>query len=51
MFKETLEKGSAGLGISLPDWALEKMSGAALAAGRYKKFRAMGLNGVRKERT
>ena len=31
--------------------ALEKLSGAALAAGRYKKFRAMGLNGVRKERT
>ena len=30
---------------------LEKQSGAALAAGRYKKFRAMGLDAVRKERT
>ena len=31
--------------------ALEKLSGTALAAGRYKKFRAMGANAIRKERT
>ncbi len=30
--------------------ALSKSSGAALAAGRYKKFRIMGANALRKER-
>ena len=31
--------------------ALGKLSGPALAAGRYKKFRAMGAKALRKERT
>ena len=31
--------------------SLSKLSGAALAAGRYKKFRAMGAKALRKERT
>ena len=30
--------------------SLSKLSGAALAAGRYKKFRAMGAKALRKER-
>ena len=30
--------------------ALSKMSGSALAAARYKKFRMMGANALRKER-
>ena len=31
--------------------ALGKLSGPVLAAGRYKKFRAMGAKALRKERT
>ena len=30
---------------------LAKLSPSALAAGRYKKFRRMGANALRKERT
>ena len=30
--------------------SLSKLSGAALAAARYKKFRMMGANALRKER-